>query len=422
MSNLCLPLSLYGLRIVSREPVEAVLANETASQKEVRSTWSTYPRTRYRLAVDVVRSDTRLDFQQLVRFFQMHRGPLSNFLIVDPEDCAVTNHGFGVGDGSTTVFQLQRTLLGAGVYDLTNSPGAASGIAPAGAWAPSSAPRTNLCLQSEAFDNASWTKTSASATANAAVAPDGNKTGEKLVEAAATAQHLAQQAVTLVSGKAFTFSVWAKAAERSQCALVSADTGTPTAIFDLSAGSVVSTSGGATAAIVSAHNGWWRCSITYTAATSLSTQHSVMLASGGATSYAGDGTSGAYFWGAQIEQASAATQYIATTTAAVTSSPAYWPATGDGFEPCTDVADGPTIAVAGTTKVQGTDYTVAFNTGTLPTLNGSITFSVAPASGAALTWTGSYFRRVRFANPSLPLERIVPSMWSSSGLELLSDK
>ena len=42
--------------------------------------------------------------------------------------------------------------------------------------------RTNLLLRSEEFDNANWTKSRATVTANAATAPDGTSNADKLVE------------------------------------------------------------------------------------------------------------------------------------------------------------------------------------------------------------------------------------------------
>jgi hypothetical protein len=411
VSNLILPLaSLYGATIERREPYLNVRVDEAASGKEARSSWMAQPRYRYQVKLEMLRSDARQDFQTLVSFFVRHAGQLDSFLVVDPEDSNVTDHGFGVGDNSTTVFQLQRALLDQRLADVLG----------AGPYIQSSKPRTNLALRSEAFDNASWTKTQASVSADAGVAPDGNVTADKLVDTAPNAQHLAQQSIAITTGKAYTFPIWVKAAGRTQVALVSADTGTPTAIFDLSAGTVLSTSGGATGAIVASGNGWYRCSMTYTAATTAGVLHSVMTALAGATTYVGDGSSGVLLWGAQIEQASVATQYIPTTSAAVTSTPSYWPGIADGFEPVTEVAPGPTIFVNGVAKVQGTDYTLAFNGGTKPAHSGAITFTAAPTSGAVLSWTGSYYRRVRLAEQGLGLDRIVNNLWSHRGLELVS--
>src|SRR5690606_5381998 len=41
--------------------------------------------------------------------------------------------------------------------------------------------RTNLLLRSQEFDNASWSKVSSSVSANAAVAPDGTLTADKII-------------------------------------------------------------------------------------------------------------------------------------------------------------------------------------------------------------------------------------------------
>ena len=50
--------------------------------------------------------------------------------------------------------------------------------------------RTNLLLRSEEFDNASWTKTRSSVTANAITAPDRTLTGDKLIDSTdASASH-----------------------------------------------------------------------------------------------------------------------------------------------------------------------------------------------------------------------------------------
>jgi type 1 fimbria pilin len=50
-------------------------------------------------------------------------------------------------------------------------------------------PRTNLVLYSEEFDNAYWTKTNVTITANATTAPDGNLTADKLVENSVNGNH-----------------------------------------------------------------------------------------------------------------------------------------------------------------------------------------------------------------------------------------
>jgi hypothetical protein len=53
---------------------------------------------------------------------------------------------------------------------------------------------------------------------------------------------------------------------------------------------------------------------------------------------------------------------------------------------------------------------------------GVVTFTTAPASGTALSWTGSYFFRCRFDLDGLPLDRIVQHLWNSKSLQLITVK
>lgn len=110
MSSLVFP-TPPGISInVTRTPVAKVGITETISGKEWRQTWQSTPRYRYRLNM-TVRSTTALkEFQKLMAHWAAHFGPWDSFLYTDPEDNAVTTMGFGTGDGSTTSFQLQRSL------------------------------------------------------------------------------------------------------------------------------------------------------------------------------------------------------------------------------------------------------------------------------------------------------------------------
>ena len=174
--------------------------------------------------------------------------------------------------------------------------------------------RTNLCLQSQTFDNASWTWNAATISANAAVAPDGTTTADKLVETATNDWHVVYQAGFALAAN--THSVYAKAAERSvlQITIVG---GTDTANFDLQNG-VVGTVSAGTSRIEPAGNGWYRCYFT-PASTSSSIQLSVQTSTSAArqAAYAGDITKGIYIYGAQVELGSFATPYQPTTTVAV---------------------------------------------------------------------------------------------------------
>lgn len=112
MSDLVFP-TLPGLDIVIEiEPYDGVQVDETQNGKEVRSTWETYERTKYKLKYNFLRDGVATpEWQRLVGFRKRHGGQLDSFLFVDPQDNAVAAMPFGVGDGSTLTFQLQRTLV-----------------------------------------------------------------------------------------------------------------------------------------------------------------------------------------------------------------------------------------------------------------------------------------------------------------------
>jgi hypothetical protein len=108
-----------GLKIEqTREAIPNTLLPTSITRVEVPFSYETYPRYKYRLDIEVLRSDSSLsariqEWQKLVGFHARMRGSLDTFLFTDDEDNAVTDHGFAVGDGSTTAFQLQRTQKGA---------------------------------------------------------------------------------------------------------------------------------------------------------------------------------------------------------------------------------------------------------------------------------------------------------------------
>jgi hypothetical protein len=121
--------------------------------------------------------------------------------------------------------------------------------------------RTNLVTYSENFNNAAWTKSNASVTANAATSPDGYTNADKIVENTATSGHSTFQSISATSGATYTISAFGKAAERTRLWL-DLYGGTNSANFDLSNGTILASSVGITAKIENYGNGWYRCSIT----------------------------------------------------------------------------------------------------------------------------------------------------------------
>jgi hypothetical protein len=176
----------------------------------------------------------------------------------------------------------------------------------------------NLFLRSEEFDNAVWSKTATTVTANAAAAPDGTTTAEFLLP---TASNQIVQTLTLQSGVAYTMSVYAKKGgyDFVRVGMSSSWFGTFTsAYFNLDTGTVGTTSNSPATSIVDVGNGWYRCSITKTTTATTSAGVSFLVGSADAVIATGDGTSGIFLWGAQLEQRSAVTAYTPTTTQPIT--------------------------------------------------------------------------------------------------------
>ena len=295
--------------------------------------------------------------QALEGLFNSTLGGALIFNFWDQDDCSVIGQQFGTTDGVTTAFQLYRATA-SGWYDAVFAPVISGGSGPVavnGDPAGAWAPN-NLLENSADFTQATWAKylmTAASGNGD----PFGGTTGGILTATGPYASvTTTPQGISGIQNS--IFSCWIKSI-----------TVTGPVWF------------------VGASGAWTPVPITHTW-----TRVSIPSTSSGAAGIAiinsGDSIR---VYGPQFEANNSAPPvpgaYLATGA-----SPYY----GD-----------PEIYVAGTLQTSG--YTVSSS--------GLVTFTTAPTSGQALTWTGSYWWPCNFDDDTLALSKFMGGLWEAKSVK-----
>jgi hypothetical protein len=227
--------------------------------------------------------------------------------------------------------------------------------------------RTNLITYSDIFGDVIWVKSNSFVLGNQLTSPAGIVTGYKLVENSATNFHFISHIFISVGG-IYTSSVYAKVGERKRFVIRESTTTGNGSIFDLSTGTVISNLGGGVGSIIDAGNGWYRCSMTATETAGTRTI-ALYLAPDNATtiancSYTGNGTSGIFVWGAQVEAGAFSTSYIPTEATTITRNADVATMTGANFSDWYSTGAGGAVARVLPSIVSGTRPVLQFDDAT----------------------------------------------------------
>lgn len=179
---------------------------------------------------------------------------------------------------------------------------------------------TNLKTYSENFTTGGWVYQNITLTIPGNVtAPDGTSTANLAVPNTTLAQHRLYYILSI--SEPYTLSVYAKSAGYNFISFGQAGgVSGQSIIFDIVNGTISGSENGYSAQIENVGNGWFRCSLirTSTAAPTSVSRWIIVRNANSNTDYAGDGTSGVYLWGHQLETGLGASSYVRTDATTIT--------------------------------------------------------------------------------------------------------
>ena len=232
---------------------------------------------------------------------------------------------------------------------------------------------TNLITYSEDFSNSYWTKLGATIGADAITSPNGSLDADKFTEDSSNGLHAIYQnaGVTIPTGNN-TLSIFVKSNGRNFFQIRTGSAGgvdnSPLyANFDLINNTETASSTGVINSKVEIYpNNWKKISITFnlSSGTSVALVFQSILSGTSVISetYQGDGTSGFYLFGAQLEQSSYPTSYIPTNGTAITR--AAESANGSGDAATFNDSEGVLMLEASALSNDGTYRSITLSDGT----------------------------------------------------------